>query len=635
MELLFKLKQLDFMAPPVMLNMRGHTGMKTYFGLAMTICYIAVSVSLSIVISLTFFDYSDPSVSQQTTESGVYPKISMAENRMFPVLYVFHDDIINTLPKDVPQYITPMFSKLKYYLKTDEKGNIKSSFEYVQMPLVQCSELKKNETANKFYQEYENTEFYKSYAMDFGFCVHANEAESFVKGGGTDSLVDMMTLLIYPCTLPTGCKPMEEIAQVGVILSNPVYSLNFSDYKKPVTPYLTSDNSYYLNPATKNKYLARRSINEIYDDRGMFFDKTQRTNYSEQTRLISSQGYRPPGQVNCTLAEIYGFKCQAYLTFEYMSSGRKVRVDRVYKTITKTLSEIGGINSIAFVFFFYINLVYSRWTMKVTLVNEVFKFLDEKKSKNTKTGSDKEPQHGCESEGLKSLGWHTTDKRKREQLRAKAFSQIQNSLDIVSIVKELNNLKVLTHLLMKDYHLKLAPVLALKLQMANKKNKSSKKRSNLDHSGIEESPNKLSNYAEDEKINYLTALRIVTEQYQANRIHGGGYGSLENKIDLFYYEAFNKPEVYLLQLNDNNDLESARHFIKEKPGDQPGIEDWHEQELVAKPFKNRERLGSSKSRVCPIIRPVNSVYPDSRSRIMIVKGGHANQIKVPIRNVVG
>ena len=67
MDLLVRFKQLDFMAPPIMLNIGGQTGMKSYFGLAMTMCYIAVSIGLSIVISLTYFDTSDPSVSQQTT----------------------------------------------------------------------------------------------------------------------------------------------------------------------------------------------------------------------------------------------------------------------------------------------------------------------------------------------------------------------------------------------------------------------------------------------------------------------------------------------------------------------------------------------------------------------------------------
>ena len=60
--------------------------------------------------------------------------------------------------------------------------------------MVPCSELNKMETAYRFNKEYENTEFYKKYGMDFGFCVHANESESYVKGGGTDSLVDMLSL---------------------------------------------------------------------------------------------------------------------------------------------------------------------------------------------------------------------------------------------------------------------------------------------------------------------------------------------------------------------------------------------------------------------------------------------------------
>lgn len=131
-----RLKQLDFMAPQIRLNIEGQTGMKSYFGLAMTMCYIAVSIGLSIMISLTYLDTSDPSVSQQTTETGVYPKISMAENNMSPVLYVFRNGIINTLPNDVPQYMTPIFTKLKYSLQTDENYNLKPTIEFIHIALV-------------------------------------------------------------------------------------------------------------------------------------------------------------------------------------------------------------------------------------------------------------------------------------------------------------------------------------------------------------------------------------------------------------------------------------------------------------------------------------------------------------------
>ena len=75
-----------------------------------------------------------------------------------------------------------------------------------------------------------------------------------------------------------------------------------------------------------------------------------------------------------------------------MNRGLKVRVDRILKTLTKTLYEVGGINSIAFVLF--INFVYSRWAMRDIVVNEIFKFLHDKKPRSARTGSGKEPQSG-------------------------------------------------------------------------------------------------------------------------------------------------------------------------------------------------------------------------------------------------
>ena len=58
----------------------------------------------------------------------------------------------------------------------------------------------------------------------------------------------------------------------------------------------------------------------------------------------------------------------------------------------------------------------------------------------------------------------TLDRKVIKDLRDQAYKVIEKSLDIVTIVREVNNLKALTHLMFKDYQLKVLPLISLSLQ---------------------------------------------------------------------------------------------------------------------------------------------------------------------------
>ena len=543
MEVLFRLRMLDFMAPPVMLNMGGDKGIKTVFGFVMSICYIGVLIALAVVIALSFFDTSNPSIAQQQTESGVYPRISLADNKMVPVLYVFQNTIYPTKPQDILRYITPLFAKQKFYLKPDEKGVPQTFYEFVPMPMVPCGELMKDEAAYQLYKDYENTEFFAKYAKDYGLCIKVNETEAFVQGGGTDGAVDMLTMNIYPCSLASGCASFEEIVQVGLVLSFPTYSLNFSSYDKPVTPYLTGDNIYYIDPKTRGKYSNKLSINEVWDDRGLFFENRLKKNYSEVARLIPGNRYRNVSQLTCTMKDILAEECLVYFNFEFMSSGRKVIISRTYKSLTQTVSEIGGINSICFVFFFYINLVYMEKAKKKILANHIFEFLDKPLfDKNNKGGASKSDAKQKPSKSAKQL---QLDKKKAKELEEEACKVVEKSLDVVTIVKEINTLKVLTHLLLKDYHLKLVPALALSLQLAASQKPK-------EEGGAKEQETGYTGYANEGDLDFGTALKMVAKRHAQQEGKDKTNPNLEEKVDKYCYEVLSKSKIDLNLDEDEN-----------------------------------------------------------------------------------
>ena len=61
-----------------------------------------------------------------------------------------------------------------------------------------------------------------------------------------------------------------------------------------------------------------------------------------------------------------------------MSSNKKLTVVRTYKSLTRTLSEIGGINSICFLVFYYATVLLTRKTKRDYIVEKVFPFLKQK-----------------------------------------------------------------------------------------------------------------------------------------------------------------------------------------------------------------------------------------------------------------
>ena len=213
--------------------------------------------------------------------------------------------------------------------------------------------------------------------------------------------------------------------------------------------FLNADNFYYLNMQNKQKFQAKIAHYEIWDDPGMYFSLKLNSNYSMADKLITSTRVRPISQTTCTLEETKTIACHSYLIFDFMSSGRKTKIIRSYKGVVETISDLGGVNSVVFFVFLMINYAYCHYREKPLMVRAVFDFF---KDDSVFPKSEK----GC---------WNKSAiEKKRKELEGKAYKIIEKSLDIVTLVREINTLRVLTHMLLKDYHVKLAPLVALSLQ---------------------------------------------------------------------------------------------------------------------------------------------------------------------------
>ena len=477
-----KAKRVDFMAPPVTLNVGGSSGIKTYFGLLMSIGYLTSIAALSTFIVQDYLDDTKPKVAQESAESGFYPEINLNDNKLFPVSYVYFREVMPVPAAMVSKYFTIKLFKYSYKsIKSDSGSTIDFNVSF--MDVVPCAEVMQNETLYSYYKDYSNTPFFQQFGKDLGLCVKVDPALMKVKGGGADSHLEILAYIFYPCSLPTGCATKEEMAEIGVVYSFPSTSMNFSNHEQPIQNYLNADNVVFVNTAMRQKFQGKLSITEVYDDPGLYFPLKLKSNVSSLDRIITTSRSRDPNQVKCTVQEMVADICSSYLVFDYMSSGKKLKIVRQYKGVVETLSDLGGVNSIVFLLFLWANYTYVEAIQQRHLVRMVFDFFNEKLFTTKPAQSSRfrcckknklsmaKPAAALRSQAsiVSMSDPNSLEPAVVKGLHEHAYKMIENSLDIVTLVKEINSLKVLTHFLLKDYHLKLVPLISLSLQCSKTK----------------------------------------------------------------------------------------------------------------------------------------------------------------------
>ena len=587
-----KIKKLDFMAPQVGLNVGGSDGIKTYFGLMMSIGYLVSISILGSVIVQSFFDTTEPRISQETSESGEYPVIDFMDNNLFPVSYVYYNDIFPIPAAMVPKYFTIKFVKYAFNSYFDQNGQPQVNGSVNFMDVIPCSELKQNQSLYKYYEIYKETKFFKQNSDALGLCIKLDPELLKVGGGGADTSVELLTYAFYPCSLSSGCATKEEMNNVGIVYSFPSTSMNLSSKSDPVKSYLNADNFVYVNTAQRQKFQSKLSVTEIYDDPGTYFPVTLESNFSSVDRMLTTTRYRNDSNVQCTQLQLLSDQCSSYFLFDYMSSGKKIKLLRQYKGIVETISDIGGINSIVFLLFLWSNYLYISFIQKKLMVHRVFDFFNEKlfttterrsclarmmdicrcrcifrKKKDSDVFAKDSPELRRKPSIVSKHDPRALDPVVVSNLQDQAYNMIEKSLDVITLVKEINNLKLLTHFLLRDYHLKLAPLITLSLQCS----KSDVKLMEQDSLTENGSPKRLKkSMTTDEyaslgfkKMNFQEALMNLKEnkvkktekrgnpedfELKENSGQLKGSSSIESSIDRFCYDSLAKGKFVFSEL---------------------------------------------------------------------------------------
>ena len=575
-------KVLDFLAPPIGLNVGGSAGLRTYFGAIMGVLYTASIIALGYFILLTYLDTKNPNVGSEHSESAEYPSVDFVENKLFPVVYVNYKEVVNIPVSVIPKYFTIKLVRYGYKLTTDPvtgKDVITSSFDF--FDVVSCKEVMASPVYSQYYKDYVGTKFFKMYSEKYGLCVKVDKPEAaVVSGGGTDSQVQILSYRLMPCSLPggVGCATLSEMKDIGFIFSTPSQAMNLSDYDHPIKAVPNSENYYYINENLKQKYQSKLAKTEIYDDPGLYFKLKKRTSFFSVDKMITSSRSRDASQTTCVESDVYKLKCDAYINFDFMSSGRSTLIVRHYKGLIESISDLGGVNSIVWIIFLYMNYTYLALVQEKVLAHKVFDFFKEDAFKPRAS-----TRGCCRKKSLrrdmgKIASIEELDKMNSrlnpkmiKQLEGEAYKVINKTLDVITIVKEINSLKVLTHMLLEDYHLKLVPLVSLSLQC--KKNKVSLARLNSHVSqqnsvaGSRNMSRKSSAFHNDEfqhigfgNLDFESALAKVVMKAAASSELNPDQLNLEQKVDNFYVSSLDRAgDIFtsLLKINAENQALAA------------------------------------------------------------------------------
>ena len=204
--------------------------------------------------------------------------------------------------------------------------------------------------------------------------------------------------------------------------------------------YLANTDDYYpLNPGAAGEMQAKLIIKEIVDSAGFMFLKASLVNYTSIDTTRYYNKYRDSDSLTCTKDKINGIECDPYLSFWMLSTNNRLTTVRRYKGLLETLGEIGGLKDIVWIVFLILYTHYHHYRSKHILVQEVYGF-SRKYSANDI----------CRKKAKVSDQPDTLDYKVHDDLVNipckdfdAAYDQIERSLDVVSLARELTSLRFL------------------------------------------------------------------------------------------------------------------------------------------------------------------------------------------------
>lgn len=554
------LKSADVISPKVDLNVGGRDGVKTYFGTLLSFIYVFGSVYWAYMTVSEFFSTANPFSYAEVFVQEEYPYIDLKAGSMVPLFFAYAGETDSIAAENITRYLTIEAIKTKWISKV-VNGEAVTENELSKFETVPCSQLTESEKPP--YEYLKNSKYLTEMMSNYGICIRSNNTFS-VSGKGSDEIFETITYALRPCSLPNpaDCANLTEMKLLNFYLLMPSTSIDHANYAKPTKLISTADDIFYLSPNYKQIYTAKLKTNEVSDFRGFNPEWTVKEKFYDLALTTTNSGARDESQIYCTPTEITDNSpdCISYFEYVIQSTGIINRQKRRYKEFTDTIGDIGGTKEVIYLLVMLLYWRYNSISRDNYLIRKVFSFFGELQNHNSDPASSNKSKNENPEKKIGLLRFsivrmyccclkrRTLEAQNYEELRNSALENIESNLDILTLVREINNLKVLTHFFFKTRHFKLTPYLALNLY--RKKQAEKNQFSEIKDQGLEEkfkesltrnlSSINLSGENTADMYSYKDMYRQL--QLELEKSSGEGPGDLTKQLDTYYYQTIKTSE---------------------------------------------------------------------------------------------
>ena len=418
-------------------KINGFNRVPSFISILLSLIGITFIGFISYIFLSESFDKTKPDVNIELRTLPSYPKVPLASEKIYFAMMRRNPLLGQNVDWATLDTITAEIS-----LKTFGPNGLQ--FQKFKLDAVNCGQVK-----DKY--EYLFGRNISEGVFQRGICFVPKQNETnnyFIQGMPLEDIDASLTITVWPCSLsdPSKCVKPQMIAmgQYMSIMPSPDVDLSKPDNFFQWVP-LASD-MHDIDPGTKQQFFTKFKKYSIFDKTSMFSEAKHRKDYFQIDDNYVKSFSRDQNQVHCPASHIGNrFLCQPYIEMKFTSSNKQETITRLYPSLLRALSEIGGFTELIMMFIGMLYAIYNSWfnEMRSFLVRNVF-------ARGEKIGS-------CSGD-KKGYG-----------------KVVEDNLDIVEVMKELNGLRLLNRAIFKDHHLTLLPEVLSKIKDEESKDDQEKK----------------------------------------------------------------------------------------------------------------------------------------------------------------
>ena len=445
-------KFFDLLAPEVTMHIQGgNFYFRTFTGSFFTCAYLAIMIAVTAQVANDYFVTTNPVSVGEGFTRAFYPTVNLTENHLAPVFIGYSNelDLINTTL--ISTYFTVQYQKVTW-VNLVVNGSVKTEKHVTILKSMPCSQLEDSEKKVLDYMGVGSS--YHQIALQYGICPKLSGVDFTVQGKGSDQVFQLITFLLKPCSLSSGCATADMLATANFQLLVPSTNFNSSDQENPISFVLNADDVYYININLNQKSLVKIKQSYIMDHVGIFPSWTLRKAYFDIGGVDTTAGYRNSTLLSCTSQQILNtsdLTCQSYFEYSFQSSGIIVTNKRTYQSLTTTAGSIGGTNSVVMVLLTMVYLPINKKKRLRFLATQAFPSIFYSDKEENKTFYQKICCCRKKSEKEEKMLKH----------QAEACERVRSILDVENIVKEANIMRSLLLSLLKSYQVPLLQITGL------------------------------------------------------------------------------------------------------------------------------------------------------------------------------